>query len=653
MAKSTAAALAELINAAPQDTLDGSASLDITDVHVKYAAETDKRMRADGSTQFADLSKIPELTYLANDPWVDHDVLNKQTPTIKNGDRVKFLVLGAGFGGLLFAVRLIKAGFKSEEIRLVDTAGGFGGTWYWNRYPGLMCDTEAYIYLPLLEETGYIPKNKYSYGPEIREYTNLIAEKWGLTDKAMFRTEMKTADWDEDSKCWAVTMQEMRGPKESNKPITIHAQFILVATGVLNFPQIPKLPGFNEFKGHHFHTSRWDYGYTGGEPGQNPALENLKDKRVALLGTGATAVQLVPQLAEWARELVVFQRTPSAVDSRGQRVTDITKWKEEVAFKEGWQCERMARFDSYTIGAPTGEDLVADGWTKSGTYHALIGGPSQGIVPLEKIPEYVTYLHSIDIKRMNRIRARVDELVQDKTTASNLKAWYPTWCKRPTFHDEYLPSFNRPNVRLVDTDGKGVERITEQGLVVNDQEYSVDLLILSTGYRVGSGSPADRANMVIKGRGGVDISDKWDESIATLHGVVSHDFPNLFFPGPSQASATPNYTHMLDQAAKHVAYIIAEGAKMAKVDNFSVEPTVEAEEGWSEQIMMGAGNFSALVGCTPSYLNREGEVNKQKPLEEQMKAARASIFPLGMLSYIETIEAWRNKGGLEGIEVKV
>ncbi|KAE9392956.1 FAD/NAD(P)-binding domain-containing protein [Gymnopus androsaceus JB14] len=501
-----------------------------------------------------------------------------------------------------------------------------------------MCDTEAYIYLPLLEETGYIPKHKYSYGSEIREYANLIAEKWDLTDKAMFRTEIKTADWDESGKRWAVTMVETRGPSEESKqnPIAIHAQFILVAAGVLNFPQVPKLPGLDKFQGHHFHTSRWDYGYTGGEPGgkntQNPALEKLKDKRVALLGTGATAVQAVPHLAKWSKELIVFQRTPSAVDSRDQRATDVTKWKEEVAFKKGWQSERMVRFDSYIGGAPSGEDLVMDGWTDLKTYHVLIGGPSR---------DEVSNFHTIDVERMNRVRARVDELVKDKTTADKLKAWYPS-------------------LVLVDTDGKGVERITERGLVVNGQEYPIDLLILSTGYRgpaSGNGSPGDRANVVVKGRNGKAMNEKWDGSIATLHGVVSHDFPNFFFPGPYQSSATANYTHLLDQMARHVAYIIAEGARMAKnstnFDKFSVEPSVEAEEDWTRQILSGAGNFAGIVGCTPSYINREGEINKPKPVEKQMKAARGSVWALGMGSFVETIESWRDKGGMEGIEVKV
>lgn len=376
-----------------------------------------------------------------------------------------------------------------------------------------------------------------------------------------------------------------------------------------------------------------------------------------MIGTGATAVQAIPQVAEWAKELIVFQRTPSSVDVRGQHLTDTSKWTDEVAFKKGWQRERLANFDSViSNGEPAeGKDLIKDGWSNLRTYHALIGGPSRGIIPYEKIPEEVGKLHQMDVERTNRVRARVDQEVHHKTTAGNLKAWYPTWCKRPCFHDDYLPAFNRPNVRLVDTDGKGVERITEHGLVVNGQEYPVDLLILSTGFRGpgnGSGSPASRSNLAVTGRDGKSMDDKWIDHTATLHGVVSHDFPNFFYPGPSQLAATANQMQMTEQAATHVAYIIAEAEKVAKTEKFSVEPSVEAEEGWTGLIMRGAGNFAALVGCTPSYLTGEG-VNERKSIEEQMKAARGSIWPEGMGSFIEVIEGWRTKGGLEGIEVKV
>ncbi|EEB91388.1 hypothetical protein MPER_10257, partial [Moniliophthora perniciosa FA553] len=449
--------------------------------------------------------------YLGEDIWVDHAALNAQKSPLEDGTSIKALVLGAGYGGLFFAARLIQAGFSPNDIRLVDSAGGFGGTWYWNRYPGLMCDVESYCYMPLLEETGYIPKHKYAYGPELLQHANRIAEKWDLKDKGLFRSEVKTLDWDDSGKSWVVKIEEYRGPNEEKKVLTVRAQFIFLAFGVLNFPHIPKIPDMEQFKGHMFHTSRWDYTYTGGSP-DDWTMSNLKDKRVGIIGTGATAVQAVPQLAEWAKELYVFQRTPSSVDVRGQRETDPLVWQNEIAAKKGWQRERQLNLASYCSNTPNGPNMVNDGWTASPAYSVIIGGTRYGIITPDKIAEFTGNMFALDMERAHRIRTRVDEVVKDPMTAEKLKPWYPVWCKRPCFHDDYLPTFNKPDVHLVDTDGKGVERFTENGIVANGKEYPIDVLILSTGYRSpadGSGSPAYRANLVIHGRNGLDMEEKW------------------------------------------------------------------------------------------------------------------------------------------------
>ncbi|KAJ6624925.1 hypothetical protein B0H10DRAFT_2004854 [Mycena sp. CBHHK59/15] len=629
------------------NTSDDPAAAVVSDVYQKYAEEREKRVRAEGTTQFVELHKSPEYAYMQEDPWADHVALNAQSPPLKDGDSVKFLVLGAGFGGLLFAVRLIQAGFSAEDVRLVDVAGGFGGTWYWNRYPGLMCDTESYIYMPLLEETGYMPKHKYSYGPELREHANRIAKKWDLVDKALFRTEVKNLEWDDVGKQWAASMTQYRGPREEKKELAVQAQFVIATSGLLNFPQIPKLPGIDKFKGHHFHTSRWDYKWTGGSP-EDPALANLKDKVVGLIGTGATTIQALPHLTKWAKKVYVFQRTPSAVDARGQRATDPVQWAREITGKQGWQRDRMQNFNSWVSNAPEGDNLVADGWCSMPSYSALIGGPSYGIITPDKIPEHVAHMHALDIGRANRVRARVDEIVKDKGTAEKLKAWYPGWCKRPAFHDDYLAAFNEPNVTLVDTDGKGVERLTETGIVANGKEYAVDLLVLSTGYRgpgAGTASPASRGNMSVVGRGGKDMDDKWvNDGVGTLHGVFSHEFPNLFFPGPLQAGASANQVFILDVLSAHVAYIVAEAARKASADGhsrYTVEPTKDAEAAWTMQIMYRAANSAAVAGCTPGYLNNEGERDQ------------GGLWTEGANSYLKVIEAWREQGGLEGVDFNV
>ncbi|KAJ7625232.1 flavin-binding monooxygenase-like family protein [Mycena polygramma] len=622
----------------------------------RYAEERDKRIRPEGVAQYLRVADSSEFKYIQEDPWVDHTAFNARTPPVNDGDYVKFLVLGAGFGGLLFAVRLIEAGFNAADIRMVDGAGGFGGTWYWNRYPGLMCDVESYIYMPLLEETGYMPRHKYSYGPELREHAERIAQKWELTDKALFRTQCRAMEWDDAAKRWNVQLTENRGPAEPSREIKLEAQYVFMASGILNAPQIPRIPGFEQFKGQHFHTSRWNYDISGGSD-VNPTLEKLKDKRVGIIGTGATAVQVVPQLAKWAKHLYVFQRTPSSVDVRGQRPTDPEEWATKIAGTKGWQLARSENFTACVSNAPIGENLVDDGWSRAKAYSGLVGGPG-GIVTPDKIPEHVAKLHALDLERAEKIRARTTEVVKDRETADKLKHWYPAWCKRPTFHDDYLPAFNQPNVTLVDTDGKGVDAFTEDALVANGTPYLIDVLVLSTGYSLSvendSGSPAQRASMRVVGRNGLTMDEKWRlKGTSTLHGVATHDFPNLFFPGPTQTGVSSNFTFTLETLASHVAATLAEAERRApQSPRLTVEVTQEGEDAWGDQILMRAAWFAAVGGCTPSYLNREGEADKVTEMADRIKAGRGAPWAEGMLSFLEVLKAWRAEGGLKGFEIQ-
>ncbi|KAK4541657.1 hypothetical protein LTR36_007801 [Oleoguttula mirabilis] len=623
----------------------------ITDVHQRYAAEREKRLRPDGLAQYIDVAQSDRFRHYQDDPWVDHAALNAQEAPLQDGSRTKILILGAGWSGLLFAVRLLEAGVGGADIRIVDSAGGFGGTWYWNRYPGLNCDIESYIYMPLLEELGYMPRDKYAFGPELREHADRIADHYGLRDKAAFRTEVKGMDWVESEKVWRVAMVQKRGPgDDENCDITVHAQFVFSASGVLNYPKVPKFAGLDAYKGHIFHTSRWDYNYTGGSPTE-ASLNNLKNKRVGIIGTGATAIQCVPRLAESAKELFVFQRTPAAVDVRGNRPTNPEQWATTIAAGEGWQAARRWNFlqhISNTTPRPA-VDMVDDGWSHAPSISALFGAPGKGILQTpEAIGAHVTALHALDMERQERIRAHVDVVVADKATAAKLKAWYPTWCKRPTFHDEYLPTFNRPNVTLVDTDGKGVERLSEHGVIANGKEYELDCLILSTGFRSPFVGPAGLAGMVVKGRDGRSLDAKWAEGVATLHGVCSHDFPNLFWPGPSQAALDGSYAHSADQLARHVAYIVTEALKRGG-DDVVVEATADAEEAWTMQIVARAAGFAATAGCTPSYYNGEGALDRIASDAERLKAARGAPYGDGFESYVKVIESWRREGGMEGL----
>ena len=493
-------------------------------IQQKYDEERLKRIRPDGNAQYIDLAVSEKFKYYREDPWLDE---RSEKVTVKDGELVKYLILGAGCSGLVHAVKLIKAGIPSHEICIVDSAGGFGGAWYYNRYPGLMCDIESYCYLPLLEEMNYIPKHKYSYGYEIREYVNAIAEKYELSKNAMFRTQITSVVWNDVSKEWKVGMtKERKGDAPLN--LSINAEYVISTSGLFLHPKLPAVAGIENFKGISFHTSRWNYSVTGGTE-ENPVLNGLMGKRVGIIGTGATAIQAIPHLAKYADHLTIFQRTPSSVDERGQHATDESTWHADIASSPGWWKERNLNLAAHLSDKvkPSETNLVNDQWTRCHSLRAIVGGPDPPY-SMESIPAFVASISALDMPRAERIRQRVDLIVKDKKNAQMLKHWYGTWCKRPNFHDDYLPVFNQPNVELVDTNGRGVDSLTANGAVVNGKEYPLDILIFSTGFRSPAiGSPAFRAGMKITGRNGRDMDAKWQENVATLHGVLTHDFPNL------------------------------------------------------------------------------------------------------------------------------
>ncbi|KAK7048657.1 Phenylacetone monooxygenase [Favolaschia claudopus] len=623
-------------------------------IRQKYIDERNKRVRSDGLNQFLKVTDSDKYKYLDDDPWVDHESLNRASPAIADGDEVKFLIVGAGFGGLLFAVQLIEAGFSAADIRLVDSAGGFGGTWYSNRYPGLMCDIESYIYVPLLEETGYMPKHRYSYGAEIREHTERIAAHWGITDNALFRAHCHSAQWDDSAKRWNVHLTENRGPIEAPKEVHVKAQYVLLASGAFNIPQIPRLPGFAQFNGQHFHTSRWNYDITGGSQA-DWTLDKLKDKSVGIIGTGATGVQVVPQLAKWARHLYVFQRTPASVDVRGQRPTDLDEWNKITAAR-GWQRIRSENFNTRLVNTPVGENLVDDSLTHIPSYSAVMGTP--GIISPDKLPEHIAKLHAHDLERSERIRARTSEVVKDPTTADKLKHWYPAWCKRPTFHDDYLPTFNLPNVTLVDSDGKGPDAVTEGAIIVDGVPYPIDVLVLSTGYSLAvegsSGSPAQRANgMKVAGRDGLDMDELWlKEGAGTLHGVASHGFPNLFVTGIVQTGVSANFTFTLMLLTSSIAKTLAAAERRVVPSNrVTVEVTKAAQDEWVAEVLKRSNRLAVMRACTPSYFNGQGAIDRITDPQKQMKASRGTTWGEGVVNFTELLTAWQEEGELRGYEV--
>ena len=609
----------------------------------KYRLERDKRIRLDGNDQYIEVSG--DFSHYVDDPYV--------TPGFSREPRqihVEVAIIGGGFGGMLAVARLQQAGI--DDVLIIEKGGGFGGTWYWNRYPGASCDIEAYVYLPLLEETGFVPRQKYTDARETLEYCELLAERYQLHDKALLKTQVLSSTWEEEARQWRIT---------TDRQDTVTARFVIHSNGPLNRPKLPAIAGIDRFRGHTFHTSRWDYGYTGGD--SNGGLSGLADKRVAIIGTGATAVQCVPHLAEGAQHLYVFQRTPSSIDVRNNQPTDPT-WLASQA--TGWQNERRTNFESLMSGVPVKEDLVGDGWTEAFRHlfgnlrdHAppkrqlfawAVGWLLQGKWRQRGLKQYLIdratqsqtlqeKMELADFAKMEKVRARAAALVADPQTAESLKPYYRQFCKRPCFHDAYLQSFNRDNVTLVDTDGRGVDAFTENGVVFAGQESPVDCIIFATGFEVGT-DYSRRAGYSITGVDGMTVSEKWADGMRTYHGLHARGFPNCLFFGPAQSGFTATFTFSLDENSINAAYLLAELKKRGVT---RVEASAAAEEGWVQTVIRKARlTESFQKSCTPGYYNNEGHV-EFKP--------QNTFYGGGPIEFFRLMKAWRERNKLEGLEL--
>ncbi|MGZ8812775.1 MAG: flavin-containing monooxygenase [Mycobacterium sp.] len=583
---------------------------DVDALRQKYAQERDRRLRPDGIAQYVEISGV--FADFANDPWSDQEFTREPLT-----DEVDVAIIGAGFGGLLTGARLRELGVQS--IRLIDKAADVGGTWYWNRYPGIACDVESYVYMPLLEELGYVPTEKYAKGPEILAHCKSIAEHFDLYRDICLQTEVHKIRWEPELQRWIIA---------TNHGDSIRARFVAMANGYLQKPKLPGIEGIMAFEGHTFHTSRWDYDYTG------PDLAKLADKKVGIIGTGATAIQCVPHIAKAVKQLLVFQRTPSTVDVRGNRPTDPA-WSESL--QDGWQRRRIENFQLLTAGGEADEDLVDDAWTSIVKKLFLM---RQTAVEGMSDEERLRAVEMADFAKMEEIRARVDSIVNDPATAEALKPWYGYFCKRPCFHDDYLQTFNLDNVTLVDTKGKGVERITRDGVVVDGTEHNIDCLIFATGFEVGT-DYSRRTGFEIIGRDGVTLTDKWRDGVQTLHGLAVNGFPNCFILSIAQSGFTVNFPYLLDVQARHSAEVIAWALSH---DVTQLEATADAESSWVDTIVARTGiSAERAKSCTPGYYNREGQANA--------KTRQGSFFYGTPTEYADILEASRANGTPEGFEI--
>jgi cyclohexanone monooxygenase len=577
-----------------------------------YRFERDKRLQPEGNEQYQEV--VGEFSHYVDDPYVTERIARAPFT-----DEVDVLIVGGGFGGLLCGARLREAGV--QRIRIIEKAGDVGGTWYWNRYPGAACDTEAYIYLPLCEELRYVPTHKYAFADEIREHARRIARHFDLYDATCLQTQVTGMRWDATTRRWHVT---------TDRGDDMRARFVIMSNGPLNRPKLPGIPGIAGYSGHTFHTSRWDYAYTGGSPAGG--LDKLADKRVGIIGTGATAVQCIPHLGASAKALYVFQRTPSSVDVRDNRPTNPS-WA--ASLQPGWQRERMENFNTLTSGGIVDRDLVNDGWTEIIRNLVSMGKFRGTKVDWSEVPRL---MELADFQKMNQIRARVDAVVKDPKTAAALKPWYRQFCKRPCFHDDYLPTFNRPNVHLIDTDGRGVERVTAKGVVANGVEYEVDCIVFATGFEVGT-DYTRRSGYDVVGRDGLTLSAKWADGFRSLHGYMTHGFPNMFLVANSQSAATTNFPHAMDEGARHFQYVIR---RCIDEGIACVEPSREAEGAWVEHIVaVSRYNEDFLVSCTPGYYNNEGQPSR--------RSMQNGPYGKGPNPYFKITKAWRDAGDMAGM----
>jgi cation diffusion facilitator CzcD-associated flavoprotein CzcO len=596
--------------------------LDIPALRAKYYAERDKRLNSKGGDQ-----------YINDGPGDLHDLYNHDphmpvTPRDPIVEDLDVAVLGGGFGGVMAGYYLAQQGVTN--FRNIDHSGDFGGVWYWNRYPGIQCDNESYCYLPLLEETGFMPSRRFAPGPEIQGYIRLIAEKYGFADKALFHTLIKGLRWDDSIQRWRISTD--RGDE-------LRARHVIMACGVLNMPKLPGIPGIAKFKGKMFHTSRWEYDYTGGSC-SNPVLDKLADKKVAIVGTGATAIQAVPFLAKYAKHLYVVQRTPSCVDERPNPLTD-EEWLKTL--EPGWQKERIANFQRHAMEMPKpGEpDLVCDFWTElNRNLWAEIAAEGYPNLSPE---EFMAKREVVDYQIMDRFRRRVDAAIKDPAIAEALKPYYRFLCKRPLSSDNYYPAFNQDNVTLIDTsETQGLQQITENGFIQDGVEYECDAIFFASGFEVSSALEKRWGFDEVTGRNGVSLYDHWRQGAKTMHGTMSHGFPNMYFIGYIQGGLNGSVTEQFGRQGEHAAWVIAEsmrrGAKVA-------ETTAEGEAAYCQhfaEIEIDTSAFQAE--CTPSYFTNEGQKNAPFQLFR--------AYGHGWDAWLNLLATWREQGDFAGMKLE-
>ena len=444
-----------------------------------------------------------------------------------------------------------------------------------------MCDVDATIYLPLLEETGYMPTEKYASATEIFGYCQLLGRHFGLYEHALFQTEVESLTWDDDAHRWDVATK--RGDR-------IRTQFFVSAGGLMHKAKLPGIDGIDRFAGKAFHTTRWDYELHRRQPDRADGPTRRQGRRHHRhrrdVGAGRAAAGPVGEGGLRLPAHAVGRRgARPAADRRGL----VPLAPAGLAGRAHPQLHRGG--DRPEAGPRPGRRRLGAG--------AVARTPRREPASEDERAE----LEAIDFEVMEGFRRRIDEIVEDPETAEKLKPWYGKHCKRICFHDEYLQSFNEPNVHLVDTDGRGVREMSAAGPIVDGTEYPLDLLVFASGFEITTGL-VDRLGFDPVGRDGVRLSERWHDGTHSLHGVLTAEFPNFFVVSFIQAGFGLNFVHFLSESTAHITWLIdhclQEGIE-------SIEATPEAEDEWLNMLWEASGPLARYNrGCTPSYGNSEG-----------------------------------------------
>ena len=520
--------------------------------------------------------------------------------------RVDVLIVGGGFGGMYATYKFREMGYSIQSF---EAGGGLGGVWYWNRYPGARVDLPSidysFAFSPEVEQE-WTWSEQFAAQPELLEYINFVGKRLDLNKHYQFNTRVHRAQWDEARQLWVL---------KTDKGETWEAPYCIMATGPLSVPKDPEIPGLSRFKGALYRAAKWP---------QEPV--RFEGKRVGVIGTGSTGIQIVQEVGKTAGELFVFQRTPSFTMPMRNTKLD-PEYVAEV--KRHYPGLREAARNSavgglrpqstrafFSCTPEQRKTLLEDAWKNGGL--AMLGTFSDLLVNEEANAEVAEF-----------VRGKIGEVVKDPVTAEALKPKdYPIFARRPCLDSSYYETYNQPNVHLVDLFKQPIVEITEKGVRTEQGEYELDILILATGY---DGLTGALTAFDVVGKGGQTVNQKWKDGARSYLGIMMEGFPNLFMTtGPTGPAALANIVRISENDVDWIAELMVH---MEKNGQAAAEVTREAEQAWMD-IVANLAKRSLLLKAKTWYL---GANVKDKPLG-------LTLFTGGFHKYREYCEAAKQNG---------